>query len=220
MKDETIRCAISVGDFQPQNVEKHIFVGCTNGHLLRLDPVNYFVTLKVKLRKHIFCLLQIDADTILCGQLGGFLDLVRISDGKVLLSQDLKNTCGSIVSMAKTNNREHEVVLATQKGVFFVNLGKGHSTLTSAQIMALEKTGQFGGVGQSNGRLNPHQAASVFAQDHSQVNDTETDLNKPLETEPSFMMQTQSNINDSKDNPLIAAHEPEERKGRTRRSKD
>ena len=86
MRDETIRCALSVGDYLPQQVEKHIFVGCTNGHLLRLDPVNYFVTLKIKLKKHIFCMLQIDENAILCGQLNGFLDLIRISDGKILFS--------------------------------------------------------------------------------------------------------------------------------------
>jgi len=79
-------------------------------------------------------MLQIDDNAILCGQLGGYLDLVRISDGAVLLSQDLRSTCGAIISMAKTNNREFEVVLATQKGVFFANLGRGKSGLTSAQI--------------------------------------------------------------------------------------
>ncbi len=67
----------------------------------------------VKLKKHIFCMLQIDDNAILCGQLGGYVDLVRISDGTVLLSQDLRSTCGNIISMAKTNNREYEVVLTT-----------------------------------------------------------------------------------------------------------
>ena len=83
---EQIRCAISVGDKASDGFEKHIFVGCTNGHLIRMDPVNYFTTLRIKLRKHIFCMLQIDEDTILCGQLHGYLDLVRISDGEVLIS--------------------------------------------------------------------------------------------------------------------------------------
>ena len=56
-KNETIRCALSVGYSTNNNANRHIFVGCTNGFLMRLDPVNYFVTLKVKLRKHIFCML-------------------------------------------------------------------------------------------------------------------------------------------------------------------
>ena len=70
-----------------------------------MDPVNYFVTLKVKLRKHIFCMLQVGEDTLLCGQLGGFLDLVRISNGEILMSEDLRQKCGNIITMAKTKNR-------------------------------------------------------------------------------------------------------------------
>jgi len=104
----------------------------------------------VKLKKHIFCMLQIDDNAILCGQLGGYVDLVRISDGTVLLSQDLRSTCGNIISRAKTNNREYEVM----------------------------------------GRLNAHQEASIFAQDLSQINDTETEFNKILETDPNFTLQT------------------------------
>ena len=111
-------------------------------------------------------MLQIDENSILCGQLGGFLDLIRISDGEILLSKDLKQTCGNIISMAKTNNREHEVILATQKGVFFANLGRGQSGLTSAQIQQLDKTGNFA-TGHSLGQMNPQQEASVFAQDLS-----------------------------------------------------
>ena len=96
-----------------------------------MDPVNYFVTLKVKLKKHIFCLLQIDDNTLLCGQLGGFVDIVRISDGAILHSQNLFQKCGNIISIAKTKNRDQEVVLATQKGVFFANIGRGVSGLTT-----------------------------------------------------------------------------------------
>jgi hypothetical protein len=57
IKNENISCAISVGISSNNNANRHIFVGCTNGFLVRLDPVNYFQTLKVKLRKHIFCML-------------------------------------------------------------------------------------------------------------------------------------------------------------------
>lgn len=52
---EQIRCAITING--KNSTEQHIFVGCTNGVLLRLDPVNFFITMRVKLRKHIFCLL-------------------------------------------------------------------------------------------------------------------------------------------------------------------
>ena len=102
MKGEQIRCALTVDAKESEGREKHIFLGCTNGYLIRLDPVNYFTTMRVKLQKHIFCMLQLDEDTILCGQLQGFLDLVRIRDGEVLLSQDLRTVTGNIISMAKT----------------------------------------------------------------------------------------------------------------------
>lgn len=74
--NEQMRCALLV-----ESSEQHIFVGCTNGYLLRLDPINYFTTLEVKLQNHIFCMLQLDEETLLCGQLKGYLDLVRITDG-------------------------------------------------------------------------------------------------------------------------------------------
>lgn len=64
---EQIRCAISVIEKRGNTTEQHIFVGCTNGILLRLDPINFFITMRIKLKKHIFCLLQLDEDTILCG---------------------------------------------------------------------------------------------------------------------------------------------------------
>ena len=155
LKNEQIRCAISVGDKQSDGFEKHIFVGCTNGHLLRLDPVNYFTTMSVKLKKHIFCLLQIDENTILCGQLGGFLDLVRISDGKILFSQELKHTTGNIISMVKTAGRDHEIALATQKGVFFANVGKGAHGLRAAQVQQLDQTAHFM-YGRSSNSLDPN----------------------------------------------------------------
>ena len=41
MKSESIRCAISVGQTSNNNANRHIFVGCTNGYLMRLDPVNF-----------------------------------------------------------------------------------------------------------------------------------------------------------------------------------
>ena len=54
---EQIRCTLAVSDAANFGNEKHVFAGCTNGLLLRLDPVNYFITMRIKLKKHIFCLL-------------------------------------------------------------------------------------------------------------------------------------------------------------------
>jgi hypothetical protein len=53
------------------------------------------------------------------------LDLVRISDGEILFSEQLKHKTGNIISMIKTKARLHEVVLATQKGIFFANVLRG-----------------------------------------------------------------------------------------------
>lgn len=109
-----MRCALAVEDQKSGGKAKHILVGCTGGLLLRLDPVNFFVTLRIQLHKHIFCLLQLDSETVLCGQLGGYLDLVRVSDGTVLLSEDLCHTTGNIISMCKLRApRRHEIALAT-----------------------------------------------------------------------------------------------------------
>ena len=57
---------------------------------------------------------------------------MRITDGKILMSQDLRNTCGNIISMVKTIGRSDEIVLATQKGVFFANIGQGSYGLRQA----------------------------------------------------------------------------------------
>jgi hypothetical protein len=125
LEGETIRCAVSVCDNEKQ--EHHVFVGCTSGLLLRVDPVSFFVTMRIKLNKHIFCMLQMDDDTLLCGQLQGYLDLVRISDGEVLLSEKLKHKTGNIISMVKSKSRPNEVTLATQKGIFFATIKRGSS---------------------------------------------------------------------------------------------
>lgn len=85
-------------------------------------------------------MLQLDEDTLLCGQLQGYLDLVRISDGAILMSQDLKHTTGNIISMTKTFNRVNEVVLACQKGVFFCTIGKGNLGLTQRAVKGLDYT--------------------------------------------------------------------------------
>jgi hypothetical protein len=97
--------------------------------------------MEVKLKKHIFCLLQIDEDTILCGQLQGYLDLVRISDGQILISEQLKHKTGNIIAMIETKSRLHEVVLATQQGIFFVNIRRGGFGLRQEDICLLETNG-------------------------------------------------------------------------------
>jgi hypothetical protein len=53
------------------------------------------------------------------------MDLVRISDGEILLSETLKHKTGHIVSIIKTKARLNEVTMATQKGIFFATIKRG-----------------------------------------------------------------------------------------------
>lgn len=130
-----MRCAIVVNEKRGHSTQQHIFVGCTNGLLLKLDPVNFLITMRVKLKKHIFCMLQLDDETVLCGQLGGHLDLIRIDDGTVALSQTLKDVTGTIVSMIMSKTKIHEIILATQKGLFFVHIRR--SGLKQSDVFTL-----------------------------------------------------------------------------------
>ena len=80
--------------------------------------------------------------------------------------------------MQKTTNREHEIVLATQNGVFFANLSRGNQRgLTTSEVKKLDATAHFL-LGKSMEEQEKGQDVSVFAQDLSQINETETsDLN-------------------------------------------
>jgi len=162
LQGEQIRCAITTTCKNGLTTEQHIFIGCTNGLLLRLDPVNFFITMKVKLKKHIFCLLQIDEDTVLCGQLYGYLDLVRISDGEVLLSEALKHKTGNIISMVKTKARLHEVTLATQKGIFFANVRRGGVGLRATDVAQLNNSMPYGRNGSRTQTVVTHQSVTNY----------------------------------------------------------
>jgi hypothetical protein len=63
---------------------------------------------------------------------------VRISDGEILISENLKNTTGNIISMIKTS-RPNEIAFTTKQGVFFANIGRGTlGGLTSLDVAKLE----------------------------------------------------------------------------------
>ena len=85
-------------------------------------------------------MLQFDQDTLLCGQLKGWLDLVHISTGKVLFSIDLRHVTGNIISIQKTG--ANEIVLATQKGVFFAQISKGRFGLKTEDLEKLNATSE------------------------------------------------------------------------------
>ena len=59
---------------------------------------------------------------------------MRISDGEIVLSEQLKHKTGNIISMIKTKARLHEVTLATQKGIFFANVRRGKQGLRATDI--------------------------------------------------------------------------------------
>jgi hypothetical protein len=64
----------------------------------------------------------------------GYLDLVRISDGEILLRESLKHKTGNIISMVKTKARLHEITMATQKGIFFANIRRGGHGLREKDV--------------------------------------------------------------------------------------
>lgn len=79
------------------------------------------------------------------------------------MSQDLRQITGSITSMQWTTNREHEIVMATQRGVFFVNLYRGNLRgLTTDEVKKLDATAHFL-LGKSMEEINKNQDVSVFA---------------------------------------------------------
>jgi hypothetical protein len=49
---------------------------------------------------------------------------VRIDDGQVILSKELKHITGNITLILKTE-RPNEVMIGTQRGIYFALIGKG-----------------------------------------------------------------------------------------------
>ena len=70
--------------------------------------------------------------------MNGWIDLVRISDGAVILSKELKHVTGNITSIMRTG-RDHEIILATQRGVYFALIGRGLG-LMEVEIQRFERT--------------------------------------------------------------------------------
>ena len=68
------------------------------------------VDFTVNLHTHIFCIELFDEDHIVCGQMNGWIDLVRIEDGAIIVSKELKHVTGNITILKKTN-KEHELMI-------------------------------------------------------------------------------------------------------------
>lgn len=56
--------------------------------------------------------------------MNGWVDLVRISDGEVMISKELRHITGNITMIVRTG-RASEVMLGTQRGIYFAMIGKG-----------------------------------------------------------------------------------------------
>jgi hypothetical protein len=112
----SLRSTLQIGDY--------LFTGYSNGLLTRHDSDSLQVDYQVTLHTHIFCIEQLDAHHIICGQMNGWVDVVRISDGLVVASKELKHITGNITMIIKTLN-EHEIMMGTQRGIFFAHVGKG-----------------------------------------------------------------------------------------------
>jgi hypothetical protein len=91
--------------------------------LQRLDSETLEVEMVVTLHTHVFCIELFDHDHIICGQMNGWIDIVNIESGDVVLSKELKHITGNITMMLVTE-RKNEVMLATQRGVYFALIGR------------------------------------------------------------------------------------------------
>ena len=111
-----IRSTLRVGNY--------IFAGYSNGILQRLDAETLDPDMMITLHTHIFCIAQFDRDHIICGQMNGWIDLVRIHDGEVILSKELKHVTGNI-TMILVTGRDNEVMIGTQRGIYFALIGRG-----------------------------------------------------------------------------------------------
>ena len=56
--------------------------------------------------------------------MNGWVDLVRIDDGEIVVSKELKHVTGNITMILPTG-RENEVMMATQRGIYFALIGRG-----------------------------------------------------------------------------------------------
>jgi hypothetical protein len=66
----------------------------------------------INLHTHVFSIALLDDHHIICGQMNGWIDVVRIEDGVVVLSKELKHIAGNITIINLTG-KDHEVMLGT-----------------------------------------------------------------------------------------------------------
>ena len=106
------------------NASGYLFTGHSNGVLIRLDADTLEAEMTVTLHAHVFCLEQLDNEHIICGQMNGWIDVVHIKTLEVIVSKELKHITGNITIIERTN-KPNEIMLATQRGVYFAHVGRG-----------------------------------------------------------------------------------------------
>ena len=52
-----------------------------------------------------FCIEVFDDDTIICGQMNGWIDFVKVDNGEIALSKELKHVTGNITLICKTEKK-------------------------------------------------------------------------------------------------------------------
>lgn len=93
-------------------VRNFIFAGFSNGILQRLDSETLEMEYQINLHTHVFCINQLDEKHIICGQMNGWIDVVSIEDGSVILSKELRHIAGNITMIMPTG-RDKEIMLGT-----------------------------------------------------------------------------------------------------------
>lgn len=56
--------------------------------------------------------------------MNGWIDLIRIEDAEVVISKEFGHITGNITLIKKTD-RPNEVMLGTERGLYFVLIGRG-----------------------------------------------------------------------------------------------
>lgn len=77
--------------------------------------------------------------------MNGWVDVVRIEDGGVVLSKELKHIAGNI-TMIQATGRPNEVMLGTQRGVYFAHVGRGLG-LMEVEMERFDKQSKFAKTG-------------------------------------------------------------------------
>ena len=109
---EYMRYSLKIGN--------RLFIGTEEKRLFLVDAVSFEILDSLQTQSYIFTLVQLDPDTVLCGQFGGFIDMIRCnySDNLIKVAEQ-KLPVGNIYKMVRTHN-EDEFIMGCGEGLFFM----------------------------------------------------------------------------------------------------